>query len=296
MRFTLVLIVLLTTFAYAQKSSPKDKEFVPNVLATARSYVEAKDFNTAVVTLTSALTAQAQDSENPSESTPLLAKLAEVYGLTKDWSDQEKTFDKLITIWTNIAGPNSAIVVHYLLAQAAAFRNNGDSANADATERKAMPVLNQLYGFGNPAIMAVLHRCPGCFKEYNDELWAAATSHGPAVNPPDPTKPIKIAPIPDLRNLSKSDIGVQLPPKLTSHVEPGYAEEARKARLEGTVVLKIAVGEQGTVQQVWIINPLGLGLDEEAIKAVKQWRFEPGTKDGKPVPTFANIEVNFHIY
>jgi periplasmic protein TonB len=84
-------------------------------------------------------------------------------------------------------------------------------------------------------------------------------------------------------------------PQIIHKVEPEYSEEARKAKFQGTVVLYIEVDEKGQPMNLRVIRPLGLGLDEKAIEAVKQWRFRPGLKDGKPVRVAAQIEVNFRL-
>ena len=88
--------------------------------------------------------------------------------------------------------------------------------------------------------------------------------------------------------------GVQ-PPRLTSKSEPAYSDDARAAKLTGATELRIVIGADGVVRSPQIVRPLGLGLDEKAIEAVSQWRFTPGTKDGKPVPVLATIEVNFRL-
>lgn len=84
-------------------------------------------------------------------------------------------------------------------------------------------------------------------------------------------------------------------PKLINAPDPVYSKEARKARYEGTVVLWMIVSTEGLPQDIKVQRALGMGLDEEAIRAVKQWRFEPATKDGKPVPVMINVEVNFRL-
>ncbi len=86
-----------------------------------------------------------------------------------------------------------------------------------------------------------------------------------------------------------------LPPRLNKQPNPKYSQDARAAGLAGTTVLRIVVGADGVVRNPQIVRPLGLGLDEKAIEAVKQWRFTPGTKDGQPVPVLATIEVNFRL-
>ncbi len=84
-------------------------------------------------------------------------------------------------------------------------------------------------------------------------------------------------------------------PALTLKVEPEYSEEARKAKFQGTVVLEIVVDEHGMPRNIRVLRPLGLGLDEKAIEAVQKWRFRAGMKDGKPVATQAQVEVNFRL-
>jgi periplasmic protein TonB len=78
-------------------------------------------------------------------------------------------------------------------------------------------------------------------------------------------------------------------------VEPQYTEEARAAKFQGTVTLYAEITPDGTATNIRVLHSLGLGLDEKAIEAVKQWRFKPGQKDGKPVTVAATIEVNFRL-
>ncbi|MDE0620403.1 MAG: energy transducer TonB [Bryobacterales bacterium] len=84
-------------------------------------------------------------------------------------------------------------------------------------------------------------------------------------------------------------------PRLLDKIEPGYSEEARAAKLEGTVLLAVEVWEDGTAHNIRVVRSLGLGLDENAIDAVKKWKFSPGTKDGKPVRVSARVEVKFRL-
>jgi periplasmic protein TonB len=77
--------------------------------------------------------------------------------------------------------------------------------------------------------------------------------------------------------------------------EPEYSEEARKAKYQGTVVLYIEVDPSGRAVNPRVLRSLGLGLDEKAMEAVRQWKFKPGYRDGKPVTVAAQIEVNFRL-
>lgn len=84
-------------------------------------------------------------------------------------------------------------------------------------------------------------------------------------------------------------------PVPTYKPEPEYSEEARRAKFQGTVVLFVVVDESGNPRDLKVIRPVGLGLDQKAIEAVRKWKFRPGMKDGYPVPVQATIEVNFRL-
>ncbi len=85
------------------------------------------------------------------------------------------------------------------------------------------------------------------------------------------------------------------PPHLLLKVEPEYSEEARKAKYQGTVVLRVEVDASGRATNIRVQHSLGLGLDEKAMEAVRKWKFSPGKKDGKPVTVAALVEVNFRL-
>ncbi|MHB1702057.1 MAG: energy transducer TonB [Acidobacteriaceae bacterium] len=87
-----------------------------------------------------------------------------------------------------------------------------------------------------------------------------------------------------------------LAPKLLSGPDPKYNDYARKRRIEGVSVLQLVIDAKGNPQQVSIKQPLGFGLDEEAVKSVLQYRFAPAMLEGASVPVEISIEVNFHIY
>jgi len=84
-------------------------------------------------------------------------------------------------------------------------------------------------------------------------------------------------------------------PSVLFKKEPDYSEEARTAKLQGTVLLGTEIGTDGLAYNIRVIRSLGEGLDEKAIEAVSQWRFKPGTKDGQPVAVKATIEINFRL-
>ena len=86
-------------------------------------------------------------------------------------------------------------------------------------------------------------------------------------------------------------------PELVREVPPTYTPGALQARVEGLVLLQAVVNRDGTVGEVRITRSLDrvFGLDEEALRTVKQWRFRPARKDGKPVAMVVPIELRFSI-
>lgn len=85
-------------------------------------------------------------------------------------------------------------------------------------------------------------------------------------------------------------------PRAIYQPEPEYSSEARQAKYQGTVVLSLVVGTDGNAHDVQVAHSLGLGLDEKAIEAVQQWRFEPAMKDGRPVAVGVAVQVNFRLF
>jgi TonB family protein len=76
----------------------------------------------------------------------------------------------------------------------------------------------------------------------------------------------------------------------------GVAFQARMAKYQGVVVVQAIIDAQGLPRDLKVIQPLGMGLDEKALEAVRQYRFKPATLNGHPVAVHENIEVDFHIY
>ena len=84
-------------------------------------------------------------------------------------------------------------------------------------------------------------------------------------------------------------------PQLIYQIDPEFSEEARRAKINGTVILVVDVDAEGRPVNIRIAKSLGMGLDEKAMEAVLHWKFRPGRRDGKPVTMPARIEVNFHL-
>jgi protein TonB len=88
-----------------------------------------------------------------------------------------------------------------------------------------------------------------------------------------------------------------LTPKLLREVKPQYTAQAMRAKIQGIVLLQCVVMPDGTVGNITVLRSLDstFGLDQEAIKAARQWQFAPGTRFGQAVPVQVTIEIGFTL-
>ena len=85
-------------------------------------------------------------------------------------------------------------------------------------------------------------------------------------------------------------------PRLTHQPDPEYSEQARKVGYTGVCVLELVVDAAGMPQNIRVTRAVGMGLDDKALDAVRQWRFTPSMKDGTPVAVQINVEVAFNLF
>jgi TonB family protein len=85
------------------------------------------------------------------------------------------------------------------------------------------------------------------------------------------------------------------PPKLITKANPSYPAEAKRAKREGVVVVAAVITEKGLTEDVRVVKSVAPDLDESAVSAVRQWKFEPALKDGKPVKVAIKLEINYSL-
>jgi TonB family protein len=84
------------------------------------------------------------------------------------------------------------------------------------------------------------------------------------------------------------------PPVVTYAPNPECSKEANKAKVNATVVLTVVVGTDGLAHDIVVVRSGGYGLDEQAVKAVKKWKFKPAMGSTKPAPVQIHIQSEFH--
>lgn len=117
------------------------------------------------------------------------------------------------------------------------------------------------------------------------------------LNPPFPAKPkVPTSELYSRGELFFVDQKTMKLPKATFSPDPEYSEIARMVKYQGVCVVGLILGKDGLVSDAWVTRKLGFGLDQKALEAVRQWKFDPAMKDGKPVPVLLNVEVQFRLY
>ncbi|HEX9737565.1 MAG TPA: energy transducer TonB [Thermoanaerobaculia bacterium] len=76
---------------------------------------------------------------------------------------------------------------------------------------------------------------------------------------------------------------------------PRYTEEARKSRIQGMVILRTVIDEEGNVAAAEVVKGLPFGLTESALETIRTWRYQPAVKGNRPVPVYLNVLVNFRL-
>jgi len=196
--------------------------------------------------------------------------------------------------------PDSADAAFTMESYAQFLTGQGRTAEAETMQQQAFPIRQARVA----AISARSARAGGLFSFQSssqssnvmfaarstvprDESTGGASQVTVGVRAPDPA-PAAAAGVLRVGN------GVSAP-VLLRKTEPEYSEEARAAKYQGTVLLRVVISPEGQATQLTLIKGLGFGLDEKAAEAVSAWQFKPGQRDGSPVSVEASIEVNFRL-
>jgi TonB family protein len=84
-------------------------------------------------------------------------------------------------------------------------------------------------------------------------------------------------------------------PAVIRQIEPRHTDAARRAKLQGTVHLKLVVDSNGVARDIVVTQGIDSGLEANTLQALRQWRFRPATRNARPVAVRANIDVNFRL-
>jgi TonB family protein len=135
------------------------------------------------------------------------------------------------------------------------------------------------------------------WKGYSAVVNVAAPKVSNAILPAEPFAPLPpITPAGNGENLYRSGLDGVSSPKCTYMPNPGYAEEARKFGVNGTITAEAVVTAEGRMENVRIVHGLPGGLNENAIATMQTWRCEPAVKEDKPVAVITELTVDFRLF
>ncbi|HEX2835584.1 MAG TPA: energy transducer TonB [Thermoanaerobaculia bacterium] len=149
------------------------------------------------------------------------------------------------------------------------------------------------------ALCAIVILALACRGERVQPEGIAQRDEKPVTSPPPPVEPAPGITYPVYRYPARKDPNEParnpaIPPKLVSKVDAVATAMARRARVSGVVIVEIVIEADGHVSAGRVLKPLPFGLGEAALDAVRQWKYEPARDaNGKPVPCYLNVVVNF---
>jgi TonB family protein len=118
----------------------------------------------------------------------------------------------------------------------------------------------------------------------------------PPIAPTNPDRQARLAKVTEPEGVFQPGVNGVTFPRCVYCPDPPYTPQARAAKLNGTVELKVVIGANGTVRNIEIVKGPGKGLDEEAVFAIQRWRFQPAVgPNGEPVAVIVPIEVTFRM-
>jgi len=244
----------------------------------------------------------AQHAKNPSSVDLPLDMLAQVYQREKKFLEAIAVEQRRIDLWTGMFGDNAVVVARVLGQMSAIEKLAGNLPDAEAHARRALAILTAAYT-DKPASAQAAVDLAGILLAENREdeagqmlalaekTFETSLGSGSLLTTGIAARLKQPASTPTAYRVG----GQVTAPRIVSKVEPQYSEEAKKSKLQGSILLSVVIDSTGAPTQIAVLRPLGMGLDEAAVAAVSQWKFSPGIKNGTPVPVFSQIEMNFHL-
>lgn len=217
--------------------------------------------------------------------------------------------DPLAKYKGDVAANRRSSLAHFRLGEAYLLQKNFQSAANELREAlngDLMPKWTEVWAHIDLGkIFDIVGQCERAVNEYNLALRTRYDAFGSQAEVQEYLSSNIIRPVVTVP-IGKDDSGRQLgskrmgndaiiAPILLARTEPQYSEAARLAGLEGTVLLKATIAEDGSPTEIRVTRPLGLGLDEKAIQSVRNWLFTPGFSQGRPVSVVTDLAVDFFL-
>lgn len=224
------------------------------------------------------------------EYASLLNDIGRYYHLRVRYTEAENFYKLAFATRTRLLGRDHADVAAVVNNLAVLYENQVLYAKAESYYRTALEIREKGLGEDHPdTIMTLdhlarlLHKLsrPTDAAEFEERALELRRERSTPANPAD------------LGTLAAGP-GVQ-PAVLIERTEPDYTDEARIANHEGSVLLQVDVDGDGVPANILVLRYLGLGLDDKAVEAVRQWRFRPARSGGRKVPSRLRLEIAFRL-
>ena len=287
----------LPTLALASSPAPAAQPAIPGsdlatIEAQAAAAAKAYDFEQALsLYLKAAEMTKVSTSANSPQYAAALMRIGALCRAWDRWEPAHVYYSQALSSLERVFGPSYPGLAEPLYFLAMEAESNKDLPRAESLYQRVLDLHQSPPGresslalMGKARVLRALGR--------DDEAGAVDPGVQPSFGSAKMTDPAPDNPA--ASGVYRVGNGVTAP-VLVSKAEPGYSQEARTMKFQGTVVLRIVVGEDGVPESISVVRQLGSGLDERAVEAVRQWRFKPGTKDGVPVRVSAQVEVNFRL-
>lgn len=249
-----------------------------------------------------------------------LEYLGAFYREQKEWTKASDCFRRLVTLWKATAGGEAVGTARFENEEADMLTEVGDNAKAEELLLHSTSVLQQAPDVDVAARAIALTDLAAVYVRERktadvDRLFAVALPmleqstgpHEPWISAALPYSAFLKEDGRDqdavelngrIRKAQSQDeymkSGALTRPKLKNAQPPKYTVEAKRFRISGTVILYIEISTSGQVAHISVLRPLGLGLDEEAVRTVTTWTFEPAKVGYRTVPFFGQVEVQFN--
>lgn len=198
------------------------------------------------------------------------------YRTQKFWDKDASVLQQIIGIWSSRIGADSLGIAQYDSKLGTALMNTGQNAAAEPVLRSALSILEANGAlYGEAAIVVKRKLVRDLLRQGKTDDAYTLKNSLPPLHPPE-----------------KSDTG----PQLISKREADYTKQAGAKAVSGSILISLTVDESGHPRDVRVIEPLGFALDENAIKAVQAWSFNPAMRGGTPVSSSVQVEVNFRKF
>lgn len=201
--------------------------------------------------------------------------LDQFYEVHRYWDKQAELLKQIIYYWSTKIEADSIGVARYSADLAEALERAGETTEAEKQANVAIAIFEK----NSPRYEAASIRTKRILyailrKENRVDEAAALDSRLPPQHRPEHW---------------------DAHPGVLSKAEPEYTSAARAKHVSGNISLSLIVDESGKAKDIEVTAPLGFGLDENAIKAVKKWKFSPAVSKGLPIRTYATVYVSFRL-